>query len=141
MSRPAHIFASQNHNRRNKFTWIVFLGGVLSIMALYALHQVYAPNALPQYLPASLNSETSTAALLKRIQALEEKNAQLTSEIATHVVNAVQQHGTRMSEMNRVPKAYPDIVNLPSYKRKKILVTGGAGFVGSHLVDVLMTQV
>jgi len=29
---------------------------------------------------------------------------------------------------------------LPDHLRKKILVTGGAGFVGSHLVDKLMME-
>jgi len=31
-------------------------------------------------------------------------------------------------------------LNLPDSKRKKIIVTGGAGFVGSHLVDKLMME-
>lgn len=30
--------------------------------------------------------------------------------------------------------------NLPDSKRKKILITGGAGFVGSHLTDKLMME-
>lgn len=35
---------------------------------------------------------------------------------------------------------HPAVKFLPENKRKRILVTGGAGFVGSHLVDKLMLQ-
>lgn len=38
------------------------------------------------------------------------------------------------------PNIYPSIANLSNSDRKRILVTGGSGFVGSHLVDRLMMQ-
>ena len=36
------------------------------------------------------------------------------------------------------PREYPEVRILPPHKQQRVLVSGGAGFVGSHLVDRLM---
>ena len=40
--------------------------------------------------------------------------------------------------MSSSPKKYPSVKRLSFHDQKRVLVSGGAGFVGSHLVDRLM---
>ncbi|KAK2714540.1 hypothetical protein QYM36_008936 [Artemia franciscana] len=47
---------------------------------------------------------------------------------------------SRLGQLQKTPKSFPQI-KFKNYKeRKRILITGGAGFVGSHLTDRLMEE-
>lgn len=74
------------------------------------------PGARPGSVGATTQQQVDTAvqlALHRQMQELQEKS---------HLVSNL----------------YPSVKRLPVDKRMRILVTGGAGFVGSHLVDRLM---
>ncbi|XP_012274811.1 UDP-glucuronic acid decarboxylase 1 [Orussus abietinus] len=84
-----------------------------------------------------------------RVAKLEEK-LERENEIPGEEVNDLQEAKNRIRELesklesleakieNRAQKNFPLVKSLNYKDRKRILVTGGAGFVGSHLVDRLM---
>lgn len=83
------------------------------------------PERLENYEDSSLgrNQISDLSEAKKRIEELEEKLRNIEA-----MVN------------DRIPKNFPTVKFLNYKNRKRILVTGGAGFVGSHLVDRLMLE-
>jgi len=78
-----------------------------------------AVETLKQSKPASLEDKIDLESAKSRIELLEDKIALLEARLPTQHV-------------------FPKIKFLGYQDRKRILITGGAGFVGSHLVDKLM---
>ena len=64
-------------------------------------------------------------------------------EVVTKIKRLQQENNILKSKVNSLEtrgKKYLPVKFLAEKDRKRILVTGGAGFVGSHLVDALMLQ-
>ncbi|KAL3897483.1 MAG: hypothetical protein SGCHY_003387, partial [Lobulomycetales sp.] len=52
--------------------------------------------------------------------------------------DSLEKHASATLTYNPSIKAFPSVAHLHPSQMKRILITGGAGFVGSHLVDRLM---
>ena len=61
------------------------------------------------------------------------------SQIA-YLNDQIQRMEKRIAELEASRKSYPTVQFRNVKDRKRILITGGAGFVGSHLTDKLMAE-
>lgn len=70
---------------------------------------------------------------------VEEMKKFLSTEVETQLVS-LHRKSMQSNTGLRTGQSYPEITKLSQKLQRRILVTGGSGFVGSHLVDRLMMQ-
>ena len=68
------------------------------------------------------------------------KNAEYLKAVQFNVTRMVNQSLKSMVILEQSLPPFPPVENLSPWRRQRILVTGGAGFIGSHLVDRLLSH-
>lgn len=91
------------------------------------------------YLQLFQTNQGTTFTSSGETMSVEEMKKYLSTEVETQLISLHKKSALSGDSLRKSNK-YPDIVKLPQRDQKRILVTGGSGFVGSHLVDRLMMQ-
>lgn len=108
------------------------LPSILSVLCLYkSIANSEVANSIPD-----TEDEPDTALLSKQPSSPE--RAELERELIAMKQRLKLMERQLVLMEQRTPNKYPDVKFLNYHTRKRILITGGAGFVGSHLVDSLM---
>ena len=135
----SRIFGAQHH-----FSAMGLPTQPRATSCLYASVLVVLVYLLASYMTLS-QAESRLKTWEKRLEAMEARQEQVRLEISSQVQRALSAEYSTMLSANAGAggagaKIFPPVNQLPADLKKRILVTGGAGFVGSHLVDVLMMQ-
>jgi hypothetical protein len=142
-SEDAGIPAEDSQTEKKVFVRQVGSGGLLSSQSVMVL----VIGVLVGYvlLPMIL-VETNSNALLQNSMTFDDSPDPSTglrhlvdSDIQERLIEQQQVLSSQSLPTSSSPKVMKTAV-LSDHRRKKILVTGGAGFVGSHLVDKLMME-
>eukprot|EP00924_Labyrinthula_sp_SR-Ha-C_P009149 snap_masked-scaffold_2-processed-gene-14.16-mRNA-1 protein AED:0.05 eAED:0.11 QI:0/-1/0/1/-1/1/1/0/447 len=130
---PLHLLKSQNRK------YVISLTAIFFVFLLFN----YNSNAPQTATPITSNGiikQTSDSIL----QSLPLEQRQLLQKGIESEVNKLFQEkiSTAIDSLNRQNqnKIYPPVKEIKTTDKKRIVVTGGAGFVGSHLVDRLMRE-
>jgi UDP-glucuronate decarboxylase len=98
----------------------------------------YLPKAILILMNADASISSSPRQQLHVIQSLSRSYSHVASKREYHVPYPMLQALVQRPPATTSGAPYPVVKNLNPFDKKRILVTGGAGFVGSHLVDRLM---
>jgi UDP-glucuronate decarboxylase len=101
--------------------WVVLIAAVLCVFVVYQLTSSVSSSSNTNFKEENKNFLSNLDNIKRLVQA----------EIRSELLSSA-------SVTNKDVRAYPPVKVLPEIEKLRILVTGGAGFVGSHLVDRLM---